>query len=203
MSTQIKEISQAKPSGRKYGTVDEFMASEGVTQEIRDKIAALKNETKVALQLALLRQRANITQEEMAAHLKVTQSAISKLESGTDEELKLGEIAQYARAAGERICLGFGKPLNHVESVKLHAVSIKQHLEALAKLANQHEEMEVEIKAFFGEAFFNILDILSACADKLPSGPDFEMTVEITKRQSPKSAKVFSETCIKKEAVAA
>jgi hypothetical protein len=38
MSTQIKEISQAKPSGRKYGTVDDFMASEGVTQDIRDKI---------------------------------------------------------------------------------------------------------------------------------------------------------------------
>jgi hypothetical protein len=58
----------------------------------------------------------------------------------------------------------------------------------------------VEIKAFFGEAFFNIFDILSSGSGKLPSGPEFEMTVEITRRQSPKIA---LEQYIKKEAVTA
>jgi|ERR1017187_2745247 transcriptional regulator with XRE-family HTH domain len=200
MNAEIRNKSQPRPSGRKYGTVDELMAAEGMPQEIRDKVASLTNDTKIALQLAQLRQSAGLTQEDMANHLNVTQSAISKLEAGTDDQLKLIEIAHYARVTGERICLGFGKPPNHVESVKLHALSIKRHLEALAKIANQHEEMEVEIQAFFGEAFFNILRILSACGDKLPSGPDFEVTMEITQRQSSKG---FVESTMRKEAITA
>jgi transcriptional regulator with XRE-family HTH domain len=200
MNAEPKNKSQARPSGRKYDTVDDFVASEGVPREIRDRVSLLKNQTKITLQLALLRQNGGLTQEEMAAHLNVTQSAISKLEAGTDDQLRLAEIAHYAKATGERICLGFGKPLNHMEAVKLHAVSIKRHLEALAKLANQQEELGIEIKAFFGEAFFNMLDILSACADKLPSGPDFDVTVEISNRQCPRG---ITETATKKETVAA
>ena len=183
MNAEPKIKSQAKPSGRKYGSVDDFMQSEGVSQEIIDKVDVLRRQSKIALQLASLRQRSGLTQEEMATRMGLSQSAISKLESGTDDQLKLDEIAEYAKATGERICIGFGKPINHVESVKIHAFAIKDHLEALAKISNQHEEMEVQIKAFFGEAFFNILGILSICGDKFVGGPDFEVTVEISKRQ--------------------
>ena len=200
MSTEPKNKSQATPSGRKYGSVDEFMASEGMPQEIRDKVANLRNATKVALQLALLRQSAGFTQEQMAERMGITQSAISKLEAGTDDELTLAEIAEYARATGERIYIAFGKRVNHVESVKLHAFAIKQHLEALAKLANQHEEMQLQIQAFFGDAFFNILNILSACAEQLPSGPDFDVTVEISKRIPSKG---MVQSTMRNEAVAA
>lgn len=183
MSTEL-ERQAAKATGRRYGSVADLMRGEGVAQEVQDKGKELENETRVVLQLAKLRQAAGITQEEMAKALGVTQSAISKLESGTDAEVRLSEIAGYSRATEQRIGVMFGKPRTHVEAVKCHALAIRHHLERLAQIANRHDELETEIQAFFGQAFFNILTILAECGDKLPgNGRDFEVRIEIVKQE--------------------
>lgn len=183
MSTEL-ERQAAKPTGRKYSSVADLMRAEGVAQEVQEKVKELENETRVVLQLAKLRQAAGMTQEDMATALGVTQSAISKLESGTDAEVRLGEIAGYAKATQQRIGVLFGKPLTHVEAVKCHALSIRHHLEKLAQIANRHDELEPQIQGFFGQAFFNILTILAECGDKLPgNGRDFEVRIEIVKQE--------------------
>ena len=79
------------------------MRGEGVSQEVQNRVKELENETRVVDYLVRLRQAAGITQEDMAKALGVTQSAISKLESGTDLELTLGEIRGYARATEQRM----------------------------------------------------------------------------------------------------
>lgn len=183
MTTEL-ERPAAKATGRKYGSVADLMRGEGVSQEVQDKVTELENETRVVLQLAKLRQAAGITQEGMAKFLGVTQSAISKLESGTDAEVTLGEIKGYARATEQRIGVMFGKPLTHVEAVKMNALAIQHHLGRLAQIANRHDELETEIQAFFGQAFFNILTILTECGDKLPgNGKDFEVRIEIVRQE--------------------
>ena len=177
--------SPSRPTGRKYESVGALMTGEGVSPEVQSKVAEIESETRVVLQLAWLRQKAGITQEEMAKHLNITQSAISKLESGRDEDLTLKEIKEYARATGQRIAVMFGKPLNHVEAVKAHAMCIKDRLELLAKIANQDQELEKEIQGFFGEAFFNILTILASCNGKLHNGvPEFDVRIEVLKSDS-------------------
>ncbi len=187
MTTEY-ERPAAKGTGRKYGSVTELMRGEGVSQEVQDKVKELENETRVVDYLVRLRQGAGITQEDMARALGVTQSAISKLESGTDPELTLGEIRGYAQATTQRIGLMFGKPLTHVESVKCHALAIRHHLEQLAQIANRHDELEKDIQGFFGEAFFNILTILAECGDKLPgNGRDVGVRIEIIKSGEPKA----------------
>ena len=188
MSTEL-ERQAAKPTGRKYGSVADLMRGEGVSQEVQERVKELENETRVALQLAKLRQAAGITQEEMAKNLGVTQSAVSKLEGGIDADITLGEIKGYARAMEQRIGVMFGKPLNHVESVKCHALAIRHHLEGLAKIADRDEEMQTHIQAFFGEAFFNILTILAECGEKLPgNGRDFEIRIEMVKQEPSRGA---------------
>lgn len=171
----------ARPSGRRYRSVAELLGGEAVSQEVRHKVHLAESETRVVLQLAKLRQIAGLTQEEMARHLNVSQSAISKLESGSDNDLKLGEIRAYVAATQQRVSILLGKPFTHVEAIKLHALAIKARLEKLADLANQNEEMEKDIKAFFGEAFFNLLNILSSCSQQLPNGDhhcDIEVRIE-------------------------
>ncbi|HOC55372.1 MAG TPA: helix-turn-helix domain-containing protein [Verrucomicrobiota bacterium] len=181
MTTEL-ERQAAKGTGRKYGSVAELMRGDGVSQEVQNRVKELENETRVVDYLVRLRQAAEITQEDMAKALGVTQSAISKLESGTDPELTLGEIRGYARATEQRIGLMFGQPLTHVESVKCHALAIRHHLERLAHIANRHDELEKDIQGFFGEAFFNILTILAECGDKLPgNGRDVGVRIEIIK----------------------
>jgi transcriptional regulator with XRE-family HTH domain len=178
MNTETK--TPATRTGRKYATVKDLLAGEGIASEVRAKYREIASETRITLHLARLRQAAGMTQEQMAEKLGVSQSAISKLESGRDEDLTLREVRDYSRATNQRIGMNFGKPYSHVEAVKLHALAIRDRLEALAKLANQHEEMEKNIKAFFGEAFFNLLDIMVSCGSQLPEDKG-EVGIEIVK----------------------
>jgi transcriptional regulator with XRE-family HTH domain len=176
------EHEDIKPTGRIYGSVDDLMKNEGVSQEVKTKVAEYKGETRIILQLARLRQKAGLTQEHMAERLGVNQSAISKLESGKDEDLTMRQVREYARATGERINILFGKSPTHVEAIRQHAMGIRSNLEALAKIANQEEELEKEIQGFFGDAFFNIMLILSNCNDQLPHKvAEFEMNIEVIK----------------------
>ncbi len=181
MNTE-NERAPARPTGRNYQSVDALMSGESVSQEVRTKVAVLASDTKIVLQLARLRQSVGMTQEDMANHLHVTQSAISKLESGCDDDITLRVVREYARATGKRISVMFGKPFTHVEAVKIHAFGIKSRLESLAEIANQNDDLHKDIKGFFSEAFFNILDILGACNGKLQNGGgDFDVKFEIIK----------------------
>lgn len=190
------EKAPAQPSGRKYTSVEAMLRGEGASQEIQEKLTELQAETRVALQLAKLRQAVGITQEEMANHLGITQPTISKLESGRDEEITLKEVREYARVTGQRIGVTFGKPLTHTEAIKLHAAGLKLRLEALAAIANENEELQSQIKGFFGEAFFNLFNIIATCNDKLPNGDDdVEIRVEIVRGSKAPVALAALTTC--------
>jgi len=172
----------AKATGRRYESVKDLVAKEGIPTDVQNKLDELRRDTRVVNQLTRLRVCSGLTQEEMANHLGVTQSAISKLESGRDEEVTLREIREYARATSQRIGVIFGKPLTHVEAIKLYADGLKTELEALAELASQDNELESEIKNFFGEAWYNLFAILATCSGKLPSGSnDLEVSIKIIK----------------------
>ena len=167
-------------AGRNYDSVNALMRGEGMTKEVQDKVSQFASETRITLQLAQLRQTAGITQKQMADALGVTQSAISKLESGKDEDLTLKDIREYSRITGERISLMCGKPYTHAEAIKLHAAGLKIRLEQLASLAVKHDDLQSEIKGFLGEAFFNLFNIVTLCSEKLPQGEnDLEVRVEI------------------------
>jgi transcriptional regulator with XRE-family HTH domain len=178
MNTETEAKVPAKATGRRYKSVTDLVTGEGLSTEVKKAYAELERSTGIVERLAVLRQGAGITQEEMAKHLGVTQGAISKLESGTDQELTIREISEYSRITGERIGLCFGKPMNHVEAVKAYALGIRRHLSSLAEIAHQDEELETAIQGFFGEAFFNILTILEKCQREMPAGRDFEVQIQ-------------------------
>jgi transcriptional regulator with XRE-family HTH domain len=178
MSTGHERKSAAKTTSHRYPSITELMKGEEVPDEVQRKFAALKAETSVTEQLATLRQCARITQQQMGKHLGVSQATISKIESGHDEDLTLAVIRAYCQVTGQRVGLVFGKPMSHVESVRDYAFGIKHHLTALAGSAHQDEELDREISGFFGEAFFNILTILSRCNEQTPQGREFEIHVQ-------------------------
>lgn len=167
MSTQ-KERPPAKLTGRTYGSVTALMRGEGVSEEVQQKVRHFAHETRIATQLAQLRQKAGITQADMAKALGITQSAVSKLEAGKDEDITLREIREYSRVTQERIGLMFGKPFSPTEAVQNHANALKYWLDYLAEIANQNPERQSEIKALLGEAFYNLFNIIALCNDKLP-----------------------------------
>lgn len=175
------ERPRGAPTGKKYDSVSALMQGENIPQPVREKVSQLISESRIATKMAQLRHFAGITQQKMADELKVTQGTISKLESGRDDDLTLKQVKEYARVTGQRISMMFGKPLSHVESVQLNAFGLKMHLEELAKIAGEQEEMQSEIRKFFVEAFANLFQIMALCAQKLPPG-ETEKDVQIVFR---------------------
>lgn len=194
MNTEIERKGAARPTGKRYTSVQDLLQGEKITPDVQSKIDELRKETGLTEILAELRVKAGFTQEQVAHRFGVTQSAISKLETGRDEDLTLGEIRKYAELSGQRIGLLLGKPLTHVEAVKVHALEIKSRLTALAKLAHKDEEIEQAIQGFFGEAFFNILDILSKCHEQVPHNGGVQLKVELIGKPSFKPAATLAET---------
>jgi hypothetical protein len=105
--TPLKKI-DAKPSGRRYATVDEFLKGE-MPVDIADGVRKLADETRLTRILAALRVKAGFTQETMGEKMvpSRTQGTISKLESGLDEDLTLSDIREYSRILNERIGFAF------------------------------------------------------------------------------------------------
>lgn len=171
--------SPTKPTGKRYASVAELMRGEEVSKEVIDRVSELENETRITKQLACMRTAAGYTQSEMANLLNVTQGCISKWESGQDEELTVRVLRMYCQSTGQRIGLMMGKPMTHVEGVKACAMGLRERLKSLAAMAHGDGEMERSIQAFFGEAFFNLLDIFESCQRDMPNCEDFEIRLDI------------------------
>ena len=165
-------------TGRRYDSVDEFLEGESVSADVRTAVSNLEKETTVIDNLIQARRDAGLTQQQMAEKINKSQAFISKLEGGTDKEITLEELALYAGATGQNFVMLVGKPMNPIESVKYHAFGIKDHLSKLAKDAHRNEEVEQAVQAFFGEAFFNILVILSKCHQEMPNGNDIQVRMK-------------------------
>lgn len=178
MNTEREKKVHAPLTGRRYNSVDELLAAESVSHEVRSAVSKLDMETMIVHNLIQMRHSAGLTQQQLAEKLGKTQGAISKLESSSDTEITLDELRAYCQATDEQIMLCIGKPMNHVESVKWHASGIKEHLSALAKMAHGDSDMEQAIQAFFGEAFFNILTILSKCQNEMPNSKDVQVRMK-------------------------
>jgi transcriptional regulator with XRE-family HTH domain len=175
MNTPNKK-NHAKPSGRRYSSVSGLLAGEKICGKVQKEVASRGAEKKIATLLAALRAQAGLTQQELAKKIGRTQGSISKIENTPDRDITLGILQDYSRATGDRVSLTCGKPMNHVEQVKNHAFSMRRHLEALANIAQKHDELQPHIQGFFGEAFFNILSILAECQDRMPkTREDFEI----------------------------
>ena len=195
MSAELKKDGKIRSSGRRYRSVAELIKKENISPEVQKGIADIEKETSLCQALTEIRLRAGLTQEQLADKMGVTQSAVSKWEAGPDKELTVQVISKYVQIAGSQsLMLVFGERLNHVESVKFHASEIKKNLSALAQMANDCEEMETAIQAYFGEAFFNLLTILAGCQKEMPQGhKGLDMNVRLFKQSSSRGCRVSSE----------
>lgn len=160
---------ETKSTGRQYGSMEELLRVG--SPEIAKKVRALAIETRVTGMLAAARVRAGLTQAEMGRQMNPprTQSAVSKLESDTDDNLKLSDLKAYAQVLNERIGVVYGPPLNPFEAIRSHAKEMKQHMLSLVDQANGDPAIEKEVQAFFSNHFVDVLTSLTACHWSIPN----------------------------------
>jgi ribosome-binding protein aMBF1 (putative translation factor) len=89
-------------SGRTYRDVDEMLRGHGY-RRVADAVRQLSAKTKLIDQLIIARVAAGLTQAQLAAKLRCSQSRISKIEDSEDADLSLGDIQAYGRIVGLKL----------------------------------------------------------------------------------------------------
>lgn len=127
---------------------------------------------------SLMAQRAarGLSQADLASKLGCTQSRISKLEAGVDEDLRLGDLRQYLSAMGMDMTIVVGKhePLA-AEQIKYHWSCLGALLNRLVELAGRDSEIAKGVGRFSTEVAFNIGSQLFEFLRRLPDDAKAEM----------------------------
>ena len=101
------------------------------------------------------------TQEEIAKAMGCDSSKVSRIESGNDSALRLGDIIAYVGALGQSITLSFDDPtIPAANRIKDHVFRIAKDLKELAALAGdvgENDKIAQKIHQFYGEVLFNFL----------------------------------------------
>lgn len=110
-----------------------------------------------------------LTQAAIAEKLGWSQSRVSKLEHGDDVDIRMGDLVQFAKALDFDVCVTLrNRPSTLVDDVKFYAYQIKCALNQMVELAGDDERIARGVSSFHGEAFFNLVKILTESADGLP-----------------------------------
>lgn len=127
----------------------------------RQQIEKNINDRRLVRYLSDLRCKKNLTQKQMSDKINRSQSFISKLENSKDAELTLEEIGVYAQMNNLALNISFTKKnATLVDSIKYHAVKIKDHLDELMQLASGDKDIEHGVDQFLDEAFYNMTNIV-------------------------------------------
>jgi predicted XRE-type DNA-binding protein len=79
--------------------VRETLEDESFSEAFKQRL----HSRRIIKDLMIHRATQGLSQQDIAMRLGCTQSRISKLESATDSELRLGDLAKYADAVGLRV----------------------------------------------------------------------------------------------------
>ncbi|NCD33397.1 MAG: XRE family transcriptional regulator [Spartobacteria bacterium] len=171
-----------KTKATKYNSVADMVDSLTDDTHFKAELEQELNNKSMAKTLFAMRCRRGITQAEMAEKIGCTQSRLSKLENTDNENIKMGDLIDYANVLGLNLSINFHEKMTAVESIKYHAFQIRKHLDHLAQLAHGDEQILSGVKEFFNEYLFNMLNLFKKSADKLPAecNSDNRFVLDIT-----------------------
>ena len=138
--------------------VDKLLPEEHkFAEELRTQI----NRRKLVTQLADLRNLNGISQQDVAEQLQCTQSKVSKLENGYDDDLTIQALIAYAKLFDSDLTILFSsKEDSLVSQIKYHALCIKTCFEQMNELVQQDAKIGEGVAAFHIEALLNLVKIV-------------------------------------------
>ena len=144
------------------------MATDNV--ELIEKTKKRISERELMRQLIILRIKSDLSQGDVAEKMGCSQSKISKMESGRDEDLRLGDLDAYLNAIGFQVRLFITpKPHKFVDDIKCHALQIRRLMHKLCELARQDGDIANGVSQFIcHEAPYNLLRMVVDAAKALP-----------------------------------
>lgn len=156
-----------------YKSVTELLRDTTDDAELIEGVDRTIKESQLIKHLVANRVRIGYSQKDVADRMNCTQSRISKLESGRDDDLRLGDLEQYLKSLNLQLRLIITPHSQKaVDEIKFHALCIKKSLLRLVKMAKEDDEALADGIARFAcvEAPINLLKIVLDAAKHLPEG---------------------------------
>lgn len=160
-------------------------------QEFTEELRTQVNRRRLVAQLADLRNLNGISQKDVAEQLDCTQSKVSKLENGYDDNLTLQALIAYAKLFDSDLTILFSsKEDSLVSQIKYHAISIKTCFEKMNELVQQDANIGKGVAAFHIEALLNLVKIVGDSTNILMSSirtsvePQVRMQMQDIKKEA-------------------
>lgn len=153
-----------------YKSISEMVSSIPLEKDLENEIVEHISRRQIVKNLITTRIKCDMSQSDIAAKMKCSQSRISKLENGFDDDLDLGTLQSYANAIQFELQLMFlPKKRTVLDEIKFFAFRIKDRLDYLAKLAHKDEKIAGGVTRSFGNLLFNFVSMIHDCAQSLPA----------------------------------
>jgi transcriptional regulator with XRE-family HTH domain len=135
------------------------LATSILGEDAGKKVADLTAGRQIITALVSVRLGKGMTQKQVSDRMGCSASAISKLESGTDADLRWSEIGKYSRAIGIQSALVLDNPSLPVTSrIKHRVIEIGELLDEIVELAHivdDDPEIIESIHGFYKELSYN------------------------------------------------
>lgn len=159
-------------TNRQYTSVSELLRDIAPDREFQAEFEEHIEQRKLVKHLLALRAAKGLAQRDLAQELGCTQSRISKLENGTDDELRLGDLVKYVHALGFDFGIVMRSPSQTVvDEIKYHAFRIKKLLEYSVSLAGNDQAIQEGVEEAHIEVLLNLVKIVADSAQRLPKNP--------------------------------
>jgi len=160
-------------TGRQYASVSELLQEIAPDGEFPAEFEERVQRRSLIKHLLVLRAARGLAQRDLAEKLGCTQSRISKLENGTDDELRLGDLVKYVHALGLDFGVAMRPPSQTVvDEIKYHAFCIRDCLQRLVELAGDDGALTGGTARFLAETVLNAIKMVADTAAKLPRNPE-------------------------------
>lgn len=146
---------------QRISTISDLMKEMGVEKETAKQVSENIKNYSISQNLAILRAKANLSQSEMAKKMKTSQSFISKLESASNNQIKVEDMCTFLAMLGYETTITISKPQNIAQKIKASYCQLVDLVKELQKYALNDEAILEGIANFETEAARNVLDLAS------------------------------------------
>jgi transcriptional regulator with XRE-family HTH domain len=166
---------------QRISTISDLMNEMGVEKETAKQVTENIKNYSISQNLTILRAKANLSQSEMAKKMKTSQSFISKLESASNDQIKIDDMCSFLATLGYETTIMISKPQNIAQKIKASYCQLVDLVKELQKYAVNDDAILEGIASFEIEATHNMLNLASMLIESSSAKLD-----KIHPRQEPK-----------------
>lgn len=155
--------------GQKISTTSDLMNAIGIDKDTASKVNENIKNHSISQNLTILRAKTGLSQTEMAKKMKTSQSFISKLESASNNQIKIEDMCTYLATLGYETTISISRPQNIAQKIKSTYNQLSALLAELQKYAVDDDSILKGIAKFELEATHNMLNLASTLLERSSS----------------------------------